>query len=194
MVEVEVGIDIYIYIFQQILTTPGQSKNTNKTSRKKLVALSRKYVFTFFRHDFKWKFPSTSVLLYILEIKEEEQRGRAKKSNCSSSPSILFHLKILSSSFYPLPNALPAALPLLYLFPCLSPPLPHLSFISSSSSHSIYFTTVIFIHPSHVSSTPTPTHSSSSSPFHIFYHWYIYPTISCFLLFLLLPILPNSHI
>ena len=144
------------------------------------MALSRKYVFTFFRHDFKWKFPSTSVLLYISEIKEEEQRGRAKKSNCSSSPSILFHLKILSSSFYPLPNALPAALPLLYLFPCLSPPLifhlfplplpiPYILLLLYSSTHLmfllllllliplplphfIYFITDIFTQPSHVSS------------------------------------------
>ena len=141
MVEVEVGIDIYIYIFQQILTTPGQSKNTNKTSRKKLVALPRKYIFTFFRHDFKWKFPSTSVLLYILEIKEEEQRGRAKKSNCSSSPSILFYLRILSSPFYPLPNALPAALPLPYLFSMSPPPS---SFLFLFPFHIFYHW---YIHP-----------------------------------------------
>ena len=144
MVEVEVGIDIYIYIFQQILTTPGQSKNTNKTSRKKLVALPRKYIFTFFRHDFKWKFPSTSVLLYILEIKEEEQRGRAKKSNCSSSPSILFYLRILSSPFYPLPNALPAALPLPYLFSMSPPPSSFIYFLFLFPFHIFYHW---YIHP-----------------------------------------------
>ena len=173
MVEVEVGIDIYIYIFQQILTTPGQSKNTNKTSRKKLVALPRKYIFTFFRHDFKWKFPSTSVLLYILEIKEEEQRGRAKKSNCSSSPSILFYLRILSSPFYPLPNALPAALPLPYLFSMSPPPLifhlfplplpiPYILPLIYSSTHLVFLLLLLLLIP-----LPLPH-------FITFYHWYVF--------------------